>query len=160
MWLVGSAASSGAARSEMPPPACFFHPGEPVPVHRPDFELLRAFLGNSILSGLRFRPSKCSVIFVREKRRRNKNGSVVTYLQLVENKRGEEKTRQRGKKLEKLGWTGSFTELLAALGRVRVTVLQGKGGQTFRLRDEIPSCAMPALHAVRVRAPRRLERLD
>lgn len=64
-----------------------------------------------------------------------------------------------GKKLTKLGWSGSFTELLAALGRVRATVLRGKGGQTFRLRDEIPSCAMPALHAVGLRAPRRLERL-
>ena len=38
---------------------------------------------------------KCSVMFIREKRRRNKNGSVVTYLQLVENRRVEGKTRQR-----------------------------------------------------------------
>jgi len=63
-------------------------------------------------------------------------------------------------RLDKLGWQGSFTELLAALGRVRATVLRGKGGQTFRLRDEIPAQAMPALHAVGIRAPRRLERLD
>jgi len=63
-------------------------------------------------------------------------------------------------RLDKLGWQGSFTELLSSLGRVRVSLLRGKGGQTFRLRDEIPSCAMPALHAVGVRAPRRLERLD
>ena len=34
-------------------------------------------------------------MFIREKRRRNKNGSVVTYLQLVENRRVEGKTRQR-----------------------------------------------------------------
>ncbi len=64
------------------------------------------------------------------------------------------------KRLAKLGWRGSFTELLSALGRVRVTVLRGKGGQTFRLRDEIPAAAMPALHAVGMRAPQRLERLD
>jgi len=63
------------------------------------------------------------------------------------------------KRLARLGWQGSFTELLAALGRVRATVLRGKGGQTFRLRDEIPAQAMPALHAVGMRAPRRLERL-
>jgi len=64
------------------------------------------------------------------------------------------------KRLAKLGWTGSFTELLSALGRVRATVLCGKGGQLFRVRDEIPAAAMPALHAVGIRAPRRLERLD
>lgn len=63
-------------------------------------------------------------------------------------------------RLGKLGWEGSFTELLCALGRVRATVLRGTGGQTFRLRDEIPAQAMPALHAVGMRAPRRLERLD
>ena len=63
-------------------------------------------------------------------------------------------------RLDKLGWQGSFTELLSALGRVRATVLRGEGGQTFRLRDEIPAAAMPALHAVGMRAPRRLERLD
>ncbi|MBC7221249.1 hypothetical protein H5T55_07295 [Candidatus Bipolaricaulota bacterium] len=34
-------------------------------------------------------------MFVREKKRRNQDGSVVTYLQLVENKRVEGKTRQR-----------------------------------------------------------------
>lgn len=63
-------------------------------------------------------------------------------------------------KLEKIGWRGSFTELLSALGRVQATVLRGKGGQTFRLRDEIPAQAMPAFHAVGMRAPRRVERLD
>jgi len=63
-------------------------------------------------------------------------------------------------RLDKLGWQGSLTELFSALGRVRATVLRGKGGQTFRLRDEIPATAMPALHAVGMRAPRRLERLD
>ncbi|MBC7220466.1 transposase, partial [Candidatus Bipolaricaulota bacterium] len=63
-------------------------------------------------------------------------------------------------RLDTLGWEGSFTEPLASLGRVRATVLRGKGGQTFRLRDEIPARAMPALHAVGMRAPRRLERLD
>lgn len=34
-------------------------------------------------------------MFVRQKHRRNQDGSVVTYLQLVENKRVEGKTRQR-----------------------------------------------------------------
>jgi hypothetical protein len=34
-------------------------------------------------------------MFVREKKRRNQDGSVVTYLQLVENRRVEGKTRQR-----------------------------------------------------------------
>ncbi len=62
-------------------------------------------------------------------------------------------------RLDKLGWQGSFTELLATLGRVRVSVLRGKGGQTFRVRDEIPAQAMPAFHALGMRAPRRLERL-
>jgi hypothetical protein len=51
------------------------------------------------------------------------------------------------KRLTNLGWAGSFTELLSALERVRVSVLRGKGGQTFRLRDEIPTQAMPAFHA-------------
>ncbi len=62
-------------------------------------------------------------------------------------------------RLHKLGWQGSVTELLAALGRVRASVFRGEGGQTFRLRDEIPAPAMPALHAVGMRAPQRLERL-
>ena len=53
--------------------------------------------------------------------------------------------------LDKLGWQGSFSELLSALGRVPVTVLRGKGGQTFRLRHGIPAQAMPALHAVGMR---------
>jgi hypothetical protein len=34
-------------------------------------------------------------MFVREKKRRNQEGSVVTYIQLVENRRVEGKTRQR-----------------------------------------------------------------
>ncbi len=63
------------------------------------------------------------------------------------------------KKLAEMGWEGSFTELLAALGRVRVSVLRGKGGQTFRVRDEIPAVAMPAFRALGLRAPRRVERL-
>ncbi|GAB4310784.1 MAG: hypothetical protein Kow0097_12400 [Candidatus Bipolaricaulota bacterium] len=63
-------------------------------------------------------------------------------------------------RLAKLGWQGSFTDLLSSLGRVRVSVLRGKGGQTFRVRDEIPALAMPAFHAVGMRAPRRLERLN
>ncbi len=63
-------------------------------------------------------------------------------------------------RLDTLGWEGSFTELLASLGRVRATVLRGKAGQTFRVRDEIPARAMPAFHAVGMRAPRRFERLD
>jgi len=37
----------------------------------------------------------CSDMFIREKRRINKDGTVVTYLQLVENRRVEGKTRQR-----------------------------------------------------------------
>ncbi len=38
---------------------------------------------------------ECDVMFIREKRRTNKDGSVVTYLQLVESRRVEGKTRQR-----------------------------------------------------------------
>ena len=38
---------------------------------------------------------ECNVIFIRERRRTNKDGSVVAYLQLVENRRVEGKTRQR-----------------------------------------------------------------
>jgi hypothetical protein len=34
-------------------------------------------------------------MFIREKRRTNKDGTVVTYLQLVENRRVEGKTGQR-----------------------------------------------------------------
>jgi len=99
-----------------------------------------------------------------EKRHKNQDGSVVTYLpalqqagQLVENKRVAGKTRQRG--LVHPG-RADAPKLASDLGRVRATVLRGKGGQTFRLRDEIPAQAMPAFHAVGIRAPGRVERLD
>lgn len=48
------------------------------------------------------------------------------------------------KKLSKIGWTGSFTELRTALGRVRAMVLRGNGGQTLRLRDEVPAATILA----------------
>lgn len=53
-------------------------------------------------------------------------------------------------------FTGSFTELVGPLARVRAVVLEGKNGERFLLGDEIRALSLPALRAVGVAAPRRL----
>ena len=67
------------------------------------------------------------VMFIREKKRRNQDGSVTVYLQLVENRRVDGKTRQRV--LATLGRTddprlraglGSLVEIGRASCRERV----------------------------------------
>lgn len=62
-------------------------------------------------------------------------------------------------KLEKMGWEGSFTELLGALSRVRAVELEDGAGARYRLRDEIPQAAMPAFKALGMAPPKLVERL-
>jgi hypothetical protein len=64
------------------------------------------------------------------------------------------------KRLEAIGWEGSFVELAEGLNQVRAVILEGPGGQRFRLRDEIPACSMPAFHALNMAPPKRLQQLS
>jgi len=63
-------------------------------------------------------------------------------------------------KLKEMGWEGSFTELLESLKRVRAAeIVDGAGGR-YRLRDEIPGEAMPALRALKMAPPKLVEKLS
>jgi hypothetical protein len=62
-------------------------------------------------------------------------------------------------KLKELGWEGSFTGLLEALNQVRAVEIEDGTGLKYRLRDEIPAEAMPALKALGMAPPKLVERL-
>ena len=62
-------------------------------------------------------------------------------------------------KLKEVGWEGSFSGLLDALGRVRAVEIEDGAGLKYRLRDEIPAEAMPALRALKVAPPKLVEKL-
>ena len=62
-------------------------------------------------------------------------------------------------RLEGMGWEGRFTELLSALSRVRAVEIEDEAGARYRLRDEIPQAAMPALGALKIAPPKLVERL-
>jgi len=63
-------------------------------------------------------------------------------------------------KLKGMGWEGSFSGLLEALKRVRVTVVEDRAGHKYRFRDEIPAEAMPAFRALRMAPPKRVEKVS
>ena len=61
--------------------------------------------------------------------------------------------------LKEVGWEGSFSGLLEALGRVRAVEIEDGAGLKYRLRDEIPGEAMPAFRALKMTPPKLVERL-
>jgi hypothetical protein len=63
-------------------------------------------------------------------------------------------------KLKELGWEGSFTGLLEALKQVRAVEIEDGAGLKYRLRDEIPAEAMPALRALKMAPPKLVEKLS
>lgn len=63
-------------------------------------------------------------------------------------------------KLKGMGWEGSFSGLLEALGRVRATELEDRAGHKYRFRDEIPAEAMPAFRALGMAPPKRVEKVS
>jgi len=63
-------------------------------------------------------------------------------------------------RLKELGWEGSFTGLLEALNQVRAVEIEDGTGLKYRLRDEIPAEAMPALKALGMAPPKLVERLS
>lgn len=68
--------------------------------------------------------------------------------------------QQLTQRLQQSGWEGSFTELTESLATVRDSIVRDRGGQCYRLRDEVPAAAMPAFKALGMRLPRHVERLD
>ena len=62
-------------------------------------------------------------------------------------------------KLKEVGWEGSFSGLLEALGRVRAVEIEDGAGLRYRLWDEIPAEAMPAFQALKVAPPKLVEKL-
>jgi len=62
-------------------------------------------------------------------------------------------------RLSELGWEGNFSELVGALSRVRAMEVGDGSGTRYRLRDEIPQAAMPALGALKMAPPKLVERL-